>query len=258
MEIISRFFSLLGFFVLLGSITVLCEELRVSKNGYLNAPWISKHPRPPVPAWPDQFTSDFYLYVEIYGKDFRSKGAIFYDWTKKTFRGDYYDWCIPLFGGDNKNSSNYYTCSFLATDGNMYFVNHTAADGKWENNQCCLFAKGLGAIPPDWMKVGQYNGTGRINGILVDVWWFPGTSNPNKPCYVYWSAKSFLKRAVQFFGLSDLGPTILDYYTFSVAPPNANLTKPNNACNVECKPPLVYSKDFAADRFPRWPKWPKC
>ena len=21
----------------------------------------------------------------------------------------------------------------------MYFVNHTAADGKWENNQCCLF-----------------------------------------------------------------------------------------------------------------------
>ena len=83
METISRFFSLLGFFVLLGSSTVLCEELRVSKNGYLSAPWISKRPRPPVPAWPDQFTSDFYLYVEMYGKDFRSKGAIFYDWTKK-------------------------------------------------------------------------------------------------------------------------------------------------------------------------------
>ena len=39
---------------------------------------------------------------------------------------------------------------------------------------------------------------------------------------------------------------------------DANFTKPNNACDVECKPPLVYSKDFAADRFPRWPKWPKC
>ena len=55
------------------------------------------------------------------------------------------------------------------------------------------------------------------------MWWFPGTSDPNKPCYGYWSAKDSSKRPVQFFGLSSLGPTILDYYTFSKAPPGKSL-----------------------------------
>ena len=45
--------------------------------------WINKSPRPPVPAWPDQFTGDFYVYVEKYGEDFHPKGTIFYDWTNK-------------------------------------------------------------------------------------------------------------------------------------------------------------------------------
>ena len=38
----------------------------------------------------------------------------------------------------NENS-NYYSCSFLATEGSMFFVNHTAS--KWEEDECCLFAK---------------------------------------------------------------------------------------------------------------------
>ena len=62
---------------------VLCDKSRTPIDNYLNATWIRKQPRPPVPEWPDQFISDFYVYVEIYGKDFRSDGAIFYDWTKK-------------------------------------------------------------------------------------------------------------------------------------------------------------------------------
>ena len=40
-------------------------------------------PRPSVPAWPDQFTSDFYVYVEEYGENFRTDGVVFYDWTKQ-------------------------------------------------------------------------------------------------------------------------------------------------------------------------------
>ncbi len=42
----------------------------------------------------------------------------------------------------------------------MYFVNHTAK--AWEDNECCLFQAGLAAIPPDWMKNTQYNGTASI------------------------------------------------------------------------------------------------
>lgn len=51
--------------------------------------------------------------------------------------------------------------------------------------------------------------------MFVDVWWFPGTNDPTQPCYGYWSAKNRSKRPVQFFGLTGVGPTILDYYTFS-------------------------------------------
>ena len=76
-------FSCLSLLLLVGS--VWCNEPRhYNEIEYLtNAAWISKTPRPPVPAWPEQFTSDFYVYVEQYGEKFRSKGAIFYDWTNK-------------------------------------------------------------------------------------------------------------------------------------------------------------------------------
>ena len=85
MKNVTRSLSLLGFWVLLllGNSTVFCEDVWPLNYKYLNANWTSKNPRPPVPVWPDQFTSDFYVYVEIYGEDFQSKGAIVYDWTKK-------------------------------------------------------------------------------------------------------------------------------------------------------------------------------
>lgn len=56
----------------------------------------------------------------------------------QTFRADYIDWCLPLFGTDyGATEFDNYTCSFLATNGNMYFVNHTS--GVWEKEECCLF-----------------------------------------------------------------------------------------------------------------------
>ena len=56
----------------------------------------------------------------------------------QTFRADYIDWCLPLFDSGPTDQNNY-TCSFLATQGNMYFVNHTA--NSWSEDQCCLFGK---------------------------------------------------------------------------------------------------------------------
>ena len=56
----------------------------------------------------------------------------------QAFRADYIDWCLPLFGSDyGFNEFDNYTCSFLAANDNMYFVNHTA--GIWEKEECCLF-----------------------------------------------------------------------------------------------------------------------
>lgn len=146
----------------------------------------------------------------------------------------------------------------------MYFVNHTA--DMWDNYQCCLFEKvsvhvlvfcvlcevcevmcpqGLAAVPPDWMKNCQYNGTQKIGvsgtHILVshdchvtmlqdtevDVWWFPGTSDPEKPCYGYWDTLDDQHTPVQFFGLSSVGPTILQYHQYkpnSLSPGKSLLT----------------------------------
>ena len=63
----------------------------------------------------------------------------------QTFRSDYIGWCLPLFGSSavskatESSKSDYYSCSFLATEGSMFFVNHTAST--WDENECCLFAK---------------------------------------------------------------------------------------------------------------------
>ena len=40
-------------------------------------------PPPAVPAWPDKFTVQLGIYVEKYGKEWSSKGVLFYDWTSK-------------------------------------------------------------------------------------------------------------------------------------------------------------------------------
>ena len=35
------------------------------------------------PAWPDQFNSQFYVYIEDYGSEWNSSGIIYYDWKVK-------------------------------------------------------------------------------------------------------------------------------------------------------------------------------
>lgn len=237
---------------------------------------IKHEQQPPTPIWPDVFTIDFDVLVESYGKDWKSSGLLYYDWTNKTFRADYIDWCLPLFGSDIDSGrgapgeSDNYTCSFLATNGNMYFVNHTSQDKVWRENDCCLFQQGLGATAPDWMKNDQYNGTDNIRGMDVDVWWFPGTNDPNKPCYGYWNIRDKENTPVRFFGLSSVGPTILDYSKFQpgMIDGSVDISVPNDGCNQECKPPVTRSREplkkeaKMASRSVRvaapWPDWPSC
>ena len=71
---------------LLGLISAWCHGIPTHDQKNLRARddgIISKQPRPPVPTWPDQFASDFYVYIERYGENFYPKGKVFYDWTKK-------------------------------------------------------------------------------------------------------------------------------------------------------------------------------
>ena len=80
---VSLFSCLVLLLVLLGD-GVWCHNLQsLRRSKYLDGTWIIKEPRPPVPTWPDQFTSNFYVYVEEYGEKFRADGAVFYDWTKQ-------------------------------------------------------------------------------------------------------------------------------------------------------------------------------
>ncbi len=38
---------------------------------------------PPVPVWPEQFSVQLTILVEQYGSEFKSKGAMYYNYTKK-------------------------------------------------------------------------------------------------------------------------------------------------------------------------------
>lgn len=215
--------------------------------------------QPPTPSWPDVFTIHFDVYIEQYGKDWKSTGVMYYYWHNQTFRSDFIDWCLPLFDS-GPGIFNNYTCSFLATKGNMYFVNHTSPGKIWKENDCCLFEGGLGATPPDWMKNDQYNGTDTIRGIDVDVWWFPGTNDPSKPCYGYWNIRDKINTPVRFFGLSSLGPTILDYSQFmpGAIPDGVDMSTPPTGCDKECEPPRkVKGRVKSRTRAP-WPNWPSC
>ena len=62
-----------------------------------------------------------------------------------------------------------------------------------------------------------------LQGKYCDVWWFPGTNNPQEPCYGYWNIRDKQNTPWQFFGLSSVGPTILEYDTFTpgIIPPGA-------------------------------------
>jgi len=39
---------------------------------------VGRPPAPPLPVWPEQFTSDFSVHVGIYGSKWNSTGKIFY------------------------------------------------------------------------------------------------------------------------------------------------------------------------------------
>jgi hypothetical protein len=221
---------------------------------------VIQQPPPPIPRWPEVFSVSYDVLVEKYG-DWKRSGNLNYHWPNKTFRADYIDWCLPLFdSGSSEN--NDYTCSFLATKGNMYFVNHTSEI--WAENDCCMFEAGLGATSPDWMKNDQYNGTGNIRGIAVDVWWFPGTNDPSKPCYGYWNRRDKMNTPVRFFGLSSLGPTILDYHSFkpNVLVADTDLSLPHAGCDKVCEPPILKKRSshrkHAMQVAPPGLDWPSC
>lgn len=213
--------------------------------------------QPPLPLWPTVFSIQYKVLVEEYGDDWKSLGNLNYHWPNRTFRADYIDWCLPLFDSGPGEFNNY-SCSFVATKGNMYFVNHTS--NIWAENKCCMFEEGLAAISPDWMKNCQYNGTDKIRDIEVDVWWFSGTSNPTKPCYGYWSNRNDHKTPVQFFGLSSIGPTILDYYNFMPGElsEGTDLSLPLEGCDKECEPPSGLRKMKALRKGLGGIPWPSC
>ncbi|XP_019642559.1 PREDICTED: uncharacterized protein LOC109483851 [Branchiostoma belcheri] len=212
----------------------------------LSIPGTSEASSPKPPIWPDQFTSKFTVRIEEYGDKFSKPGVIYYDWNIKTLRSDFIHWCLPLF--DKPEQYNNYTCSFLITGGNTYFVNHTSST--WEDHDCCLFEKGLGPVTPDWVKSCQYNGTAMLRGQKVDVWWVPGTLDPEKPCFGYWDRVDD-HTPVRFYGIVAIGPAMLDYDSFQVGPPSAEMTKPVGGCSKECHPTGQRSRLFDMP-------WPSC
>ena len=94
---------------------------------------------PDYPVWPEQFSIDFTVYVEQYGDDWSSKGHLAYNWMQKAFKSTFKDWCLPLFDGTEKTFNNY-TCSFVAINGSMYFVNDSSSK-EWDSASCCIFEK---------------------------------------------------------------------------------------------------------------------
>ena len=107
------------------------------------------------------------------------------------------------------------------------------------------------------------------------MWWFPGTNDPEKPCYGYWNAKDDINTPVRFFGLTSVGPTILNYHDFE---PNKipqsiiiaifyyfgmdidiEMKPPNENCYKKCEPPVAKLLKKPVGNA-KWSEinWPSC
>ena len=62
---------------------VWCDDLAGQRWDDMKGPWIQAQPRPPIPTWPDQFVTGFYMYIQRLGTGFKSKGSVYYDYTDK-------------------------------------------------------------------------------------------------------------------------------------------------------------------------------
>lgn len=168
-------------------------------------------------------------------------GTLYYDYKIHSARAFYYDWCIPLFDGsiasskltNGKLGAYNHTCSFLMTAKGTYFI---SPDFSYEPDRCCYF----GDIPPptpDWLKNTQWNGTEILRGAKCNVWYFPGTDNPDDPYYAYWSRMDKQNTPQRFLGLSSIGVTILDYTSYKPGPIDPHMFDVPPNCNHDCVAP---------------------
>lgn len=120
------------------------------------------------------------------------------------------------------------------TEKGTYFI---SPDFPITTNRCCYF----GDIPPptpDWLKNTQWNGTAPCRDFgQCNVWWFPGTDNPDDPYYGYWSRIDKENTPVRFLGLSSIGVTILDYTAYHPGPVPRHLLEIPKNCQQECISP---------------------
>lgn len=110
-------------------------------------------------------------------------GALFYDYAIQSARADYYDWCIPLFDGNNGGDNIWnHTCSFLMTSKGAYFIRSIRLTPQAivqfhladvlccsptfpiKEDRCCYFAE-IPPPTPDWLKNTKYNTT-EVSGQL--------------------------------------------------------------------------------------------
>ena len=96
---------------------------------------------------------------------------------------------------------------------------------------------------------------------------FAGTSDPKEPCYGYWDSiePDTLSKPVQFFGISPIGPTMLEYMTFERGPipKDIDIGLPNSLrCSKNCEPSQISkmkkaSTDLSSRKL-KYPHFPSC
>jgi len=200
---------------------------------------------PQYPSWPMEFRSDFYVQVKDYGPSFKQFGMIFYKYTIKAMRADYIEWCLPLF--DNVLSNSNFSCQFLFDkSGNAYYIEFKDI----HNPTCCIFAEGLGATQPDWLKNTKFNGTEKLKGRKCNKWWFDATAED--PYYGYWEEDGY-NTPVRFLGISSIGETTLDYLTYEIGMQDVSLFTVPHGCTQLCSGAIqkrLYGNLFLVPLFP--------
>lgn len=164
--------------------------------------------RPVAPVWPSIFEADFTVELDMW-PGFVSKGHLWYDWTTRSQRADYIDWCLPLT--DQLPPFMNYTCTYIMRDHTTYYIDKVNPS----KPTCCVFDNNLPPPVPDFASGMTYNGTTTVEGQLVSSWYLLGPF-PYGPFYYWASVQNNLP--VKFKGPTTLNQTTLTYKTVNIHP----------------------------------------
>lgn len=125
---------------------------------------------------------------------FAGSGRTYYDWNTKNMIEQRFDYCVNIFGYDNR-----FPCNFTNVNGTSYLISRGAS----HLPPCCVFGQPWSPPPPDFLRNkvrSVYSGTVPWGGTPSGAAWFevPDIAPPTGPFFYSFNTTDTVGTIPQF------------------------------------------------------------